>query len=222
MVEQYAFPVLVVGATLGLIGFLWLVVRAFRTRVWWGLGCLLFPPLAIVFGATQFRKASAPMILFLVGILLIGGTFGVNYVLSHHVDLGPRDKLVDGERHLTLTGWDGTDYSVLQSRPDTVVLQMANPDVTDATLMHLQAMSKLRELDLNDTQVTDAGLPRLSQLPALQILRLRKTKISDRAFREYLGDKDTLLEVDLRETEVASKTLREWKARQKERRRYLR
>jgi len=37
-----------------------------------------------------------------------------------------------------------------------------------------------------------------------------------------LGDNDTLLELDLRETEVASKTLREWKARQKERRRYLR
>ena len=110
----------------------------------------------------------------------------------------------------------------LPSRPDTVVLQLANPDVTDATLAYLQTLTQLRELDVNDTQITDAGLELLSRLPALQILRLRGTKITDPGFRQYLDGKDTLLELDLRGTEVASKTLRAWKARQKERRRYLR
>jgi len=42
-----------------------------------------------------------------------------------------RERLVDGQAHLTLTGWDRDDYSVLQARPQTVVLQMANADVTD-------------------------------------------------------------------------------------------
>jgi Leucine-rich repeat (LRR) protein len=222
MAEKYGFFLLLVGAALSLAALVWLMARAFRTHVAWGLGCLLFPPLAIVFSGLHFRKASAPLGLLLVGALIVGGTVGANHFLANYVDLGARERIVAGERHLTLTGWDGADYSVLQSKPDTVVLQMANPDVTDAPLEYLQGMSQLRELDLNDTQVTDAGLSRLKSLPALQILRLRKTKVSDQAFREYLAGNDTLLELDLRETSVASKTLREWKTQQKDRRRYLR
>ena len=67
------------------------------------------------------------------------------------------EKIVDGQRHLTLTGWDRKDYSILKLKPDVVVLQMANPDVTDESLESLQEMKALQELDLSGTQVTDAG-----------------------------------------------------------------
>ena len=221
MVEKYGVIVLGVGAVLGLIGFLWLVVRAFRTHLAWGLACLLVLP-AILFAIVYFRRAAGPLCLLLVAVLLMGGTWGLSYYLAQHPNLGPREKLVDGELHLTLTGWDRTDYAVLRTKPETVVLQMANADVTDETLQYLQGLSRLRELDVNDTQITDAGLPLLSQLPALRILRLRKTRITDQAFREHLAGKPTLLELDLRETEVASKTLRAWKAENKEQRKYLR
>jgi hypothetical protein len=50
------------------------------------------------------------------------------------VDLGPSEKVVDGELHLTLTGWDQGGCGFLQHRLQAVVLQMANPDVSDATL----------------------------------------------------------------------------------------
>jgi Leucine-rich repeat (LRR) protein len=197
-------------------------VRAFRTHLAWGLVCLLFPPAAILFVVLHFRRAAGPLVLLLAAALLMGGTWGLSYFLAQHASLGPREKLVDGELHLTLTGWDRTDYAVLRTKSNAVVLQMANPDVTDETLQHLQGMSRLRELDLNDSQITDAGLPLLSQLPALQILRLRKTRITDQGFREHLAGKKALLELDLRQTEVASKTLRAWKAENKEHRKYLR
>lgn len=222
MMEKYGIMVLGLGAVLGLIGFLWLVVRAFRAHLVWGLVCLAFPPAAILFAVFHFRRAANPLMLLLVATLLMGGTLGLSYFLTQHASLGPREKIVDGELHLTLTGWDRTDYELLRTKPDTIVLQMANPDVTDETLQCLQGMSRLRELDLNDSQITDAGLPLLSRLPALRILRLRKTRITDQAFREHLAGKKTLLELDLRETEVASKTLRAWKAENKEQRKYLR
>ena len=94
------------------------------------------------------------------------------------IDLGPREKMVDGQRHLTLTGWDGESYEFLQTKTDTVVLQMANPDVDDNVLRNLKHWHDLRELDLNYTLVTDAGLEQLELLTTLVVLRLRNTKIS--------------------------------------------
>ena len=222
MPEQYAFLLLLAGVALGAWGFLWLVVAAFRQRVVWGLAVLLLPPLALPFLLTHFRKAAKPLGVILAGALVVGTTYAVNYYYAHHPDLGPREKRVDGELHITLTGWDRTDYAVLETKPDTVVLQMANADVTDQDLEHLKGMRRLRELDLNDTQVTDAGLATVSELPQLQVLRLRKTRVTDQGFRDHLGSKDSLLELDLRETAVASISLREWKAKDKERRKYLR
>jgi hypothetical protein len=222
MIEQNLVFVVALGAVMGLIALAWLVVRAFRTRVAWGLGCLLFPPAVIVFGTMHFRRLTGPLILLSIAAVLAGGTFGLGTYLASHPDLGPREKLVDGELHVTLTGWDRTDYSVLRGKPDTVVLQMANADVTDETLKHLEGMSRLRELDLNDTQITDAGLAMLVRLPSLCILRLRKTKITDQGFREHLAGKNGLLELDMRQTDVASNVLRAWKAENREQRKYLR
>jgi hypothetical protein len=221
MDEQYMVFLLASGAILGLLAVVWLIVRAFRTRLAWGLACL-FPPVLLVFCAIHFRKLVGPLMLLFIALVLSGGTVGVGSYLARHPNLGPRDKLVDGQRHLTLTGWDRADYSLLQTKPDTVVLQMANPDVTDETLQYLQGMSQLRELDLNDSRITDAGLPLLGRLPALQILRLRKTQITDQGFQKLLADKTGLLELDLRQTDVTSKTLRAWKAENKDQRKYLR
>jgi hypothetical protein len=99
---------------------------------------------------------------------------------------------------------------------------MANADVSDQTLEHLRGMAQLRELDLNDTSITDAGLATLAGLPNLQILRLRATAVTDSGFRTHLLDKETLRELDVRETAIASKTMREWMGKRKDERKYLR
>jgi hypothetical protein len=222
VIEKYGILVMALGAVLGLIALAWLVARAFRVHVAWGLGCLLLPPAMVVFGVRYFRRLTGPLILLSAGAVLMGGTVGLSSFLARHLSLGPRERLVDGERHLTLTGWDRTDYSLLRTKLDTVVLQMANPDVTDETLQYLEGMSRLRELDLNDSQITDAGLPLVSRLPALRILRLRNTRVTDQGVRELLSGKSELLELDVRQTGVTSKTLRAWKAENKEQRKYLR
>ena len=168
--------------------------------------------MALLFLCFHARRAVAPLLLFLTGGVFIGVPYALNSYSLHYVGLGAYESKVDGEPNLTLTGWDKKDYSVLKARTDVVVLQMANADVNDDTLQNLRDMRRLRELDLNDTGVTDAGLAVLSELPNLRTLRLRNTHITDAGFRQSLAEKDSLMELDLLGTQVASKTVRTWKA----------
>jgi hypothetical protein len=211
MLEEYALYVLIAGLAIGIIGFLWLVVAAFRVSKSWGFGVLLFPPLAVVFVPSHLRKSVAPLIVLLLGGALLGAPYAANYYNKKFVNLGPREKIIDGEPHITLTGWNKSDYALLETKRETVVLQMANPDVGDETLAYLKGMTHLRELDLSDTGVTDEGLSILAELPRLEQLRLARTKITDDGFQKHLAAKESLLKLDLTGTSVKGKSKRDWK-----------
>ena len=155
----------------------------------------------------RWRKSGLPMLVLLVGAVVFA--FPMAYTRLG-VDLGPHEQIVDSERHLTLTGWDRTDYDLLAQKRDTVVLQMANPDVTDDTLHFVSGMSQLRELDLNDTQITDRGIALLGQLRALKTLKLRGTAITDQGFHDHLMSHPGLLQLDLRQTAVAPESIVQW------------
>jgi hypothetical protein len=208
--EVYLAYAILAGALIVFAGAIGLIITAFRTHALWGFGTL-FVIGAPFFVLLRWANARRPVSIMLFGGLVLVTPYAINFASQYFLDLGEREKIVDGERHLTLTGWDKTDYSLLNARPDTVVLQMANADVTDATLDHLQPMSNLRELDLNDTKVTDAGLAKIKSKP-LVTLRLRNTSITDAGFREYSLNLGSLMELDLRGTAVLPATFREWKA----------
>ena len=184
--DSYALYINLAGLAVITVGCLGLIIRAFR----------------------HWRKGLLPLGLIGLGLVITG--FPPAYRLLVPIDLGPREKIVDGERHITLTGWDRKDYALLGSKRDVVVLQMANPDVTDQTLEHLKGMSALKELDLNNTQVTDAGLKVLKDLPALRVLRLKNTKITDQGFQDALAGKDSLMQLDLTGTQVSRETVQTW------------
>ncbi|AMV37904.1 hypothetical protein [Planctomyces sp. SH-PL62] len=210
MVEQYGVHLMLAGLAMMAVGWLWLVVKAFRDRVGWGAAILVFPPLAPVYVLSKGRAVWAPASLMALGLVLTA--FPPLYTRYVPVDLGPHERMVDGERHLTLTGWDRKDYAVLGSKSDAVVVQMANPDVTDETLRNLRGFSRLRELDLDDTQVTDEGLKILVELPALASLRLRNTRITDAGFKASLAPKESLRRLDLTGTAVDRETVEAWRA----------
>ncbi|WP_152052789.1 hypothetical protein [Tautonia marina] len=154
-----------------------------------------------------------------LGLLLIGLVVGAIPLawtgLRAQIDLGPLDRQVDGERHLTLTGWDrpASDYdAALASRRDAVVLQMANPDVTDEVVAGIDGMDTLRELDLNDSAVTDEALATIAARPALEALRMARTQITDEGFREHLANKESIDNLDVRGTAVSPETLAAWVA----------
>lgn len=217
--EQTAAVSIASGLVCLFVAALWIWIVAWRVSWKWGLGLTLFFPAAAVFIPKHLARLRVPVFLLVLSALLIGVPFGLNAVINK-IDLGPRERIVDGQRHITLTGWDQHDYAILRQRPDVAVLQMANPDVTDETISQLRTLTQLEELDLNDTQITDAALSTLAELPKLARLRLRGTQFTDDGFRQHLAGKDSLLELDVRDTAVASKTMREWK-KANENRKYL-
>lgn len=165
------------------------------------------------------QRLPIPFAIFVLGIALVVGPGIVTRNLA--VDLGPRDTMVQGERHVTLTGWDEESYAFLKDESDIVVLQMANSDVTDETLRLLRGHRDLRELDINESQVTDAGLAVLAALPNLASLKLRGTKITDEGFQQHLLPLTNLNQVDLRDTAVTPESVDQWQSA-KEGRRALR
>lgn len=181
--------VLVLGVVIALLQFL--AVRMFRVsreRVWilklW------------------------PALLVSLGIICL--TLPAAVTRFAPVDLGAHDVQVEGERHITLTGWDQKDYSVLVRIPDAVVVQMANEDVTDETLQHLAGMKSLRELDIAGSKVSDAGLNHLAGLMTLERLILSRTQITDAGLKPLLDQLPKLRLLDVRETGVTLAVLRPW------------
>lgn len=207
--ETYFPHIFLAGLATALIGFFSLVVVAFVLNWKWGMGVLVFPPTCLFFAARYPRPARNPIILLFLG--LAAAAFPPIYTKLTPIDLGPRDKLVGTERHVTLTGWDRNEYSILQRIPDAIVLQMANADVTDEVIQPIAVIEPLRELDLNDTKVTDSGLASLRSLTHLERLRLRNTTVSDKGFSEYLAPMESLKELDVRGTQVSRDAIKAWK-----------
>lgn len=198
------------GVGVAASAWLWLIVRAFRQQWKWGAGTLVMPPTGLVFAARHPRKGTLPLILMVLGLSVAAAP--AVYIKYVPLLRNPREAIVEGERHITLTGADPKVVAEFQIKPDVTVLQMANsPDVTDQTLESLRGLKFLKELDLNDTNITDAGLAILRDLPALERLRLARTKVSDQGFRDALLGKDSLMQLDLRGTRVSRETVRAWR-----------
>lgn len=186
----WSVPMLVFGAAVAALGLLWLPFR--------------------------LRQPKVPLLLLVGGLAVAAAPSAISRLFP--IDLSEIDKMVNGERHLTLTGWNKSDYSLLKEKTDAVIVQMANPDVTDDTLALLADFKKLKTLDLNDTKITDAGLARLEQLPALDTLHLERTAVTDAGVLKHLKDHPTLRIIWLRATKVTPEAAEELKAAKKGRR----
>lgn len=219
MNETVASAVVGLGSLLVLIGWVWLLIAAFRHRILWGLAVFLFPPAALVFLFVSPR-ARAPVGLMLLGFVVIAGTVLTSNVADRWVSKSPVTTVEKGtgERDLILNDAANPDYAKELADKTYTKLLMANKDVTDDTLEHLRGMDRLKELDLDNTQITDKGLAIVASLPKLETLRLRNTAITDAGFKEHLAGKDTLMELDLRGTKVDRATFAAWKAAKPDRR----
>jgi hypothetical protein len=178
------------------------------------LGSVAVLLLVVLVSLRRWPRSRWPLRLFFAGLLLTATPFAyahlVEPIIFHHFR-PPSVAEVNGEVHVTLTGIPNYDYAKLPRFQEATVLQMANSDVTDEPLKLLRAFRRLKELDLNDTAITDAGLAELQHCPRLESLRLKNTRITDAGFRAHLLDRDSLMEIDVRETQVKSMTLHDWK-----------
>lgn len=188
-----------------------------------GLCWLVRRGVAAIWRKRNVRRFVAPALLVAGGLVVGAAPFAYQHLYLAIVGLGERERVIDGQRYLNLTGWDREGYRILAERPDVVVLEMGNPDVTDATLALLTDLPRLRELTLNDSAVTDNGLATLARLPALETLRLARTKITADGLRTFLEvPPPRLVQIDVSGLGIPATILREWKNAGPERiRRYV-
>ena len=59
------------GLTLIIIGGIGFLIASFRTSILWGIGCLLFYPISIVFLILHWDVAKNPFFLQLIGIGIV-------------------------------------------------------------------------------------------------------------------------------------------------------
>lgn len=177
-VSIWSLPILIGGLVVAGLGLLWLIARQQRPLL--------------------------PLLLMLLGLFIAITPTGLAYFCP--VEIIERDKLVNNERHLNLTGWDQKDYASLRDKSDTVVLLMANPDVTDAAIDMLKDFQRLKTLDLNDTKITDRSLEKIARLPKLEELHLERTAVTDAGIKENLVDHPALMVLWLRSTKVSKET----------------
>ena len=72
----------VIGTLSTLIGGAWMLVEAFSESVLWGIGMMLFGPLAILFIVMHFDRAMKPLALQVVGGLLLLGAASMTGMLQ--------------------------------------------------------------------------------------------------------------------------------------------
>lgn len=193
----------IIGATLIFLGLLLSVA---------GLFWLVGRGLAVVLRRRTMRQLLQPLLLLTAGLVVGVVPFAYQHAYLAIVGLGERERVIGGERALNLTGWDREGYDILKQKPDIVILEMGNKDVTDDTLAMLGDLPKLKELTLNDSSVTDAGLAKLASLPRLESLRIARTQVTVDGVRAFLATPPPRLrQIDVSGNDIPTSILRQWK-----------
>lgn len=62
---------LIVGLILAFVGGIWLLVVAFKTSIWWGLGSLFIPLVNLIFVILHWQPSKKPFFIYLAGVVLL-------------------------------------------------------------------------------------------------------------------------------------------------------
>jgi hypothetical protein len=64
--------ILVVGLIIMLVGGIWILVNAFKTSIWWGLGSLFVPFVSLIFVIMNWQDNKKPFFISLIGAAIYG------------------------------------------------------------------------------------------------------------------------------------------------------
>lgn len=212
--EQFGFAILVAGIVVAAIGYLWLILRAFRTSVGWGIATLFLPligPLAYL--AKHSPRAKSPVTLVLLGLVLIFLPLAINAAFGEKQAQHALQRTTGGMKEFTNTNAVNPDYDSISANLDLEIVQAARTDFTDDIAERLRGLTKLKTLDLSDSTITDKSLAIIAGLPALEKLSLARVKgITEAGFQDTVLKMASLKEIDVRGTAIKVETLRVWRA----------
>jgi hypothetical protein len=123
------------------------------------------------------------------------------------------DTALDGLGRLTNLSWLGipgasiSDEGMMKlAALDLSALNISDTPISDAGLLPLQKMTKVRNLELRRTNVTNYGMTILRRFPRMEHLALAGTKVSNSGLGELQGMQE-LKYLELQETQVGDKGL---------------
>ncbi len=60
-----------IGWLVTLVGAIMILIQAFKEHILWGIGCILFNPISIVFVILHWDRTKKPFFIYLTGVVLI-------------------------------------------------------------------------------------------------------------------------------------------------------
>ena len=63
--------IMYIGLVVAIVGGIGLLIAAFKTSVWWGLGSLILSPVALIYVILHWSEAKNPFLLQLVGVVMM-------------------------------------------------------------------------------------------------------------------------------------------------------
>ena len=70
--EYLGYALIAIGVILGLVYTIQLIILAFRTSIWWGLGFLFVPLVNLIFVFMHWSQAKKPFLMILLAAVLAG------------------------------------------------------------------------------------------------------------------------------------------------------
>lgn len=61
----------IIGLVIFILGGIGLLIAAFRTSIFWGIGCIVFAPVALVFTLLHWADAKNPFLLQVFGFVIL-------------------------------------------------------------------------------------------------------------------------------------------------------
>ena len=70
----------IIGSIVFFVGWIWIIIEAFKTSILWGLGTLIVPIVGLIFVLMNWEDGKKPFLIYLAGIALMV----VGVILSPH------------------------------------------------------------------------------------------------------------------------------------------
>jgi len=111
MIYYLGFSLAISSILLTIIGFTMILWKAFARGIWWGIGCILLPPITIVFVILNWQESQKAFVVFIIGAIL---SCGMAYLAMQETKKETKKAIseIKVEKITITTGLDSTNLPI--------------------------------------------------------------------------------------------------------------
>jgi hypothetical protein len=107
MIYYLGFSLAISSILLTIIGFIMILWKAFARGIWWGIGCILLPPITIVFVILNWQESKKDFVVFIIGAIL---SCGMAYLFMQETEKAISK--IKSQKITITTGLDNTNLPI--------------------------------------------------------------------------------------------------------------